>query len=160
METGEIRKPGGRSPRDRTVSELTRAMKSRDVPQVREDAAIDDVIDVMIRFRHSRLVYVVDGDGRLLGCVTLETIVGHFFRQNHEPRIHSRRHLLWMATEHASDLMNKRPLHTTPDEGLGVLLQRMIASRAMELPVVDAEGRLVGDVTMVDLLHFLNVEDA
>lgn len=80
--------------------------------------------------------------------------------KNHEPRIHSRRHLLWMAAEHASDLMNKRPLYTTPDEEPGILLQCMIASRAMELPVVDAEGRLVGDVTMVDLLHFLNLEDA
>ena len=51
--------------------------------------------------------------------------------------------------------MIAHPLVTTPDEDLRELLSRMIGANVKEVPVLDESGRVVGDLTLVDLVVFL-----
>ena len=50
------------------------------------------------------------------------------------------------------DLMTPRPVSVPPDAAVGSVWQTMNERRFRHMPVVDAEGRLLGLVTQRDLL--------
>jgi CBS domain-containing protein len=80
-----------------------------------------------------RAVYVVGGDGELLGVVTRKTLVARIVAEGHDP-----------AAVHVSDIAEP-PYYTidadTPlDEGFRFIEEE----DAERVPVVDDEGRLIG----------------
>jgi CBS domain-containing protein len=83
-----------------------------------------------------RAVYVVGGDGELLGVVTRKTLVARVVAEGHDP-----------AAVHVSDIAEP-PYYTidadTPlDEGFRFIEEE----DAERVPVVDDDGRLVGVVS-------------
>lgn len=100
------------------------------------DATVEEVDRLCAHFRVSGLP-VVDPDGRLVGIVTNRDIrfVSPFEK----------------ATTRVADVMTKQPLVTAregvdPDDAIGLLAQHRIE----KLPLVDAEGRLTGLITVKD----------
>ena len=91
------------------VSELVLLLKERRLPLIPEKATIKEVVDAMIRFEHSRLVYVVDDEGRLTGTISLGLLVRHVFSHSHEPQIHPRLLIDMITAETARDIMKKTP---------------------------------------------------
>ncbi len=137
------------------VSELVPLLKERRLPLIHEKATIKEVVDAMTSFEYSRLVYVVDDEGRLTGTISLGLLARHVFSPSHEPQIHPR-HLIDMITvETAKDIMQKNTLVATEEEAVGSVLKRMIGANVKEIPVLDREKRVVADITIVDLLRSL-----
>ena len=137
------------------VTEVVASLKERKLPLIQEKANIEEVIDTMIRFQHSRLLYVVDDDKKLTGTISLGLLARHVFSASHEPQIHPRFLIHMITAETAKDIMQKNPVVTTEEEKVEVVLRRMIRTNAKEIPVLDKEKRVVADLTMVDLLKFL-----
>ncbi len=145
------------------VSEVVAFLKERKLPLIQEKANIEEVIDTMIRFQHSRLLYVVDDDKKLTGTISLGLLARHVFSTSHEPQIHPRFLINMITAETAKDIMQKNLVVTTEEEKVEVVLRRMIRTNAKEIPVLDNEKRVVADLTMVDLLKFfsqLNAEQS
>jgi CBS domain-containing protein len=137
------------------VSELVPLLKERRLPLIHEKATIKEVVDAMTSFEYSRLIYVVDDEGRLTGTIPLGLLARHVFSPSHEPQIHPR-HLIDMITvETAKDIMQKNTLVATEEEAVGSVLKRMIGANVKEIPVLDREKRVVADITIVDLLRSL-----
>jgi CBS domain-containing protein len=137
------------------VSELVPLLKERRLPLIHEKATIKEVVDAMTSFEYSRLIYVVDDEGRLTGTISLGLLARHVFSPSHEPQIHPR-HLIDMITvETAKDIMQKNTLVATEEEAVGSVLKRMIGANVKEIPVLDSEKRVVADITIVDLLRSL-----
>jgi CBS domain-containing protein len=137
------------------VSELVPLLKERRLPLIHEKATIKEVVDAMTSFEYSRLIYVVDDEGRLTGTIPLGLLARHVFSPSHEPQIHPR-HLIDMITvETAKDIMQKNTLVATEEEAVGSVLKRMIGANVKEIPVLDSEKRVVADITIVDLLRSL-----
>lgn len=109
----------------------------------------------MVRYQHTRLLYVVDKDRRLLGTIALGPLVRHVFRQRHEPKVHPRHIMSMITTEVAKDIMEKNPISAAEDEDVETMLKRMIGRNVKEIAVLDREKRVIADVTMIDLLKFL-----
>ena len=109
------------------VTEVVALLKERKLPLIHEKANIEEVVDAIIRFEHSRLLYVVDDDRKLAGTISLGLLARHVFSASHEPQIHPR------------------------------FLVNMITAETnvKEIPVLDKEKRVVADLTIVDLLKFL-----
>ena len=137
------------------VTEVVAFLKERKLPLIQEKANIEEVIDTMIRFQHSRLLYVVDDDKKLTGTISLGLLARHVFSTSHEPQIHPRFLINMITAETAKDIMQKNLVVTTEEEKVEVVLKRMIRTNAKEIPVLDKEKRVVADLTMVDLLKFL-----
>jgi CBS domain-containing protein len=137
------------------VNEMVAFLKERKLPLIQEKANIEEVIDTMIRFQHSRLLYVVDDDKKLTGTISLGLLARHVFSASHEPQIHPRFLINMITAETAKDIMQKNLVVTTEEEKVEVVLRRMIRTNAKEIPVLDKEKRVVADLTMVDLLKFL-----
>ncbi|MBW1791919.1 MAG: CBS domain-containing protein [Deltaproteobacteria bacterium] len=137
------------------ISEVVAPLKGRKLPLIHEKANIEKVIDAMIRFEHSRLLYVVDDDEKLTGTISLGILIRHVFPTSYEPQIHPRFIINMITAETAKDIMQKNPIVSADEEKVAVVLRRMIMSNAKEIPVLDKEKRVVADLTMVDLLKFL-----
>ncbi len=139
------------------VTDLVALLKERRLPLIHEKANIEEVVEAMIRFEHSRLLYVVDDEGKLTGTISLGLLVRHVFSPSHEPQIHPRFLISMITAETAKDIMKKNPVVTTEEEEVGIVLKRMIRTNVKEIPVLDSEKRVIADLTIVDLLRFIVV---
>jgi CBS domain-containing protein len=139
------------------VTDLVAPLKERRLPLIHEKANIEEVVEAMIRFEHSRLLYVVDDEGKLTGTISLGLLVRHVFSPSHEPQIHPRFLISMITAETAKDIMKKNPVVTTEEEEVGIVLKRMIRTNVKEIPVLDSEKRVIADLTIVDLLRFIVV---
>ncbi len=137
------------------IRDIVELVKERGVPTVSEECAIEVVIDVMYKFPHSRLVYVVNEKNELAGTISLGLFVRHALSHKYEPSIHPRRLLEMVTHKTAVDIMLKAPVTATEDEDVELVLKRMVDANIKEIGVLDMEGRLVADVTMLDLLKTL-----
>jgi len=137
------------------ISEIVVNLKDREIPTVSEESTIEEVMDTMHRFQHSRLVYIVNKENELTGTISLGMLVRHTLSHKFEPRIHPRR-LIGMAThETAMDIMLKNPVTATEEEDVELVLKRMVDANVKEIGVLDKDGQLIADITMLDLLKAL-----
>ena len=60
-----------------------------------------------------------------------------------------------MTAETAEDLMFEKPFPVRMDDTVNDILEIMIEKNTEEVPVLDEAGKVVGDVTMVDLMKIL-----
>jgi CBS domain-containing protein len=134
------------------VREIIEAIGKREPPIVPDDATVQEVVKSMCDCQHSRVLYVVNDDGQLVGTISLETLMRHSFNHSHERHAHPRHLLGIITTESARDLMNKKPMYAREDEDVEIILERMIGKRVPEIAIVDNEGKVVADLTMLDLL--------
>jgi magnesium transporter len=87
-----------------------------------------------------RYLYVVDPEGHLLGVVSFRELFAA------EPRAHVR------------DVMRKDPVAVTADLDQEAVSQILRDHHLVAVPVIDAEGRMKGVVTVDDVVHVVNEE--
>ena len=126
----------------------------RDFPYVSENSDINEVIRVAARFPHTGLVYVIDKQKILLGVITVGSLMRHLYPYHYEDKIHPRDILRNISVENASHLMSSGNVSASPDETVEVILKRMASTGAKEIAVVDSDGRILADITAIDLLKY------
>jgi CBS domain-containing protein len=138
-----------------------RDVMTTDVARVRPDATYDEIVDVLTARGVSGLP-VTDEGGRLVGIVTEADLVtreayGPGRRRPFDVLLDNLRNRppAWVRKASAitaADLMTRTVLTTSPDADLPSTARRLLESGYRRLPVVDADGRLVGVVSRRDLL--------
>ncbi|MBI0584545.1 MAG: CBS domain-containing protein [Methanomassiliicoccus sp.] len=117
------------------------------------DASIGDVIEGMLNNPVSRKVYVVDGQGALVGMVNTDTVlrlIGYRTGVRELGAMSFMRFLRDMFKEKVSDL-TAPTRSVTRDDKLTAALDIMIHDHVNDLPVVDAEGKLIGEMVSLHL---------
>ena len=143
------------------IGDLVEELKDRKIPVVSRGATLSEIVDAFVRSNHSRLLYVTDEEGRLRGVISLGNLVRHVFFLYHDAYIDSRNLVSMAISETARDFMQREPLFAVVSEKVEDVLQRMIDNNVKEIPVLDEEKRIVGDLTIVDLLkHYKYVKGA
>ena len=137
------------------VAELVAFFKERKLPIIDQKANIEEIVTDMTHFEHSRLLYVVDHNEKLIGTISWGILARHVFSSSHDPQIHPRFIMSMITAETAKDIMQKNPLFTTENELVETLLEKMIRSNVKEIPVIDREKRVIAYLTILDLLSFL-----
>lgn len=122
------------------------------LPVVGEEATVDEIINAFVVSHHSRLLYVVDSAGCLSGVISFGQMIRHVFYHYHGLQYDTRSMVHKSFSETARDFMQRDPLVVTMADGLEMVLERMVRHNVKEVPVVDQQGRVVADLTMVDLL--------
>ena len=141
-----------RQPEPMLVKDVVARHKGRQVPLVRQDTPIAR-LPVAIQFhRHSRQLYVVDGQNHLRGTITLGRLVMYVFASSHGSNMNPRHVMELITGTYAEDLMVKGALTAEMDDKVEEVLERMVDSNVDEVPVVDAKGKVIADLTMIDLL--------
>ena len=134
------------------VRDVVARHKERQVPSIRKDTPIDELPQAIEWHRHSRQLYVVDEENHLLGNITLGRLVMYVFASSHGSSMNPRHVMGFITCTCAGDLMTEGTLSAGMDDGVEEVLERMVDGHVDEVPVTDSEGRVVADLTMVDLL--------
>ncbi|MDF1526879.1 MAG: CBS domain-containing protein [bacterium] len=134
------------------VRDVVARHKDRQVPLVRQDAPIAELAQAIAWHRHSRQLYVVDEQDHLLGNITLGRLVMYVFASSHGSSMNPRHVIGLITCKTAGDLMTEGTLSTGMEDEVEEVLERMVAGNLDEIPVINNEGRVVADLTMVDLL--------
>jgi CBS domain-containing protein len=124
----------------------------RQLPVIPRDTPLKDLAEKIEWFRHSRQLYVVDREGRLMGNITIASLVKHIFVHHHGTSINPRHLLAAITAETAEDLMLEKPLSVKTEDSVDDILEKMVDKNVEEVPVLDDEGKVIGDVTMIDLM--------
>ena len=98
----------------RRIADLLKEFPKRDVPTVHRDAPLQEVVRSMVDTPHSRLLYVIDDEGKLLGSISLGALMRHVFVEFHEPTVHGRSMIDALVNETAEHLMRPRPICARP----------------------------------------------
>ncbi|NLI73785.1 MAG: CBS domain-containing protein [Euryarchaeota archaeon] len=122
---------------------------------VSSKASIREVIEKMAANPLSRKVYVVDEQGRYRGTVSTETILrllGYRVGVRKDGGISFMRFLVDALKEDAGHIMVKGSTVTTSTK-LTTALDIMVNEHLNDLPVVDADGILIGEMASLELLE-------
>ena len=135
-----------------SVAEIVETVGKRRLAEVDPGAGLAEIITAFAGAEHSRLVYVVDHDRHLSGIISLGILSKHLLFHHHGPEIDNL-HLMSMAmAETATDFIDRPPISATLSETIEPVLERMLSAGIKELPVLDEQGRVVADLTLVDIL--------
>jgi len=141
----------------------------RDIVSVRPDGDVEALLRLM-RKHELPGVPVTDTSGKLVGIVTESDLV----LRDEDEDLHLPHHIdLWggviflESTKHyeerlrrafaatVSDMMTADPVTVGPDDSIQHAAKLIAERHHNRLPVIDADGRLVGVVTRVDVLEAL-----
>ena len=137
------------------IREILVTQKEREVPIVYEGFSIEKTLDTMLKFRHSRLVYVLNDNDELTGTISIGMLMRHFFSPKYDPRIHPRLILAMATAETAKDIMLENPVFASEDEDVELVVTRMIDANVKEIAILNSERKVIADITMLDLLESL-----
>jgi CBS domain-containing protein len=126
---------------------------NRDVPSVKEDADLVEIVSVMVGTDVKRVV-VLDSAGRAVGVISDGDLIA---RVKPEVRVGlltalTRRGKAPNADVQAGDLMSPDVLKGPPETSIAEALQRMLAQKRKRFYVVDAEGKPLGIMDRQSLL--------
>ena len=136
------------------------AVMTRDVVSVLPATPLGEVVRMLLD-RDFRALPVVDDSGRLVGIISNRDLVergGLSARLELlaalEPGALERELASGGARQRtAADVMTQEPVRTSPEASLAEAAHLMVERRCKRLPVVDAQGRLVGILSRVDVLR-------
>jgi CBS-domain-containing membrane protein len=153
MHAGDIRRPAAAPATTETVGELFDTIVSKPAT-IGEDAVLRDAVNAILHSGITRKAYVVDASGRLRGTITVETLMRHVaYRLGARPPgiVSWFRFIRDMESDAVKDFM-ARPASVTRQTPIGEIVRRVAEEHLNDLPVVDDEGRLIGEVNTFDLL--------
>lgn len=145
-----------------------RDIMTPDVLTVKADTSVNDVAKLLGQ-RDISGVPVVDEQGHVIGIITeLDLIVRNtrlemprFIEVLDWGRIplerpgHLRERLQHMLGTEARDVMTAKVITIGPDAEVEDLAELMVKQRVNPVPVVDADGRLIGIVSRADLVDMM-----
>ncbi len=123
-------------------------------PIVHKDATIRDVIEILLKDPRSRSVYIVNDRDILVGIIPTSTILKatHILKGKKTLRKEDTFDALKISTaRYAEDIMHP-PVYVFEDEDVKNVLESMVAEGYQELPVVDKDKKVIGDLNCLEII--------
>ncbi len=136
------------------IKDVLERIKGRTLPTVVETARLDELIDAFERSRHSKILYAVNAENKFLGIIDFKDIAKHVLFHFHEPKLDSRELIHIVTSEYAKDFIKKEKCAALMHEDFESVLERMLKSKADEIPVLSEDGDILGDITIVDMIEY------
>ncbi|HUU07425.1 MAG TPA: CBS domain-containing protein [Thermoplasmata archaeon] len=145
---------------DKPIKDIRVADVLADVPKVAEAATVLETatlrqaVEAMVKDSETRKVYVVDEEHKLVGTITLETLMrhtGYLLGVRKTGMTSFLRMLGEISDDKVTEVMNK-PVKVSSNELLVNVTKLMVENHLNDLPVVDDTGRLVAELNGLDIL--------
>ena len=121
---------------------------------VQTTATTDDIAKAFIIKPNLKSVYVVDDKLRLLGNITLKNLIKHEFIGLVPSSFEYFDALEFIGKKTAEDLMT-RAIYVKDNDSLKDAFVKMYEHDVEELPVVDDDHHLIGNIDIIELLSYL-----
>ncbi len=121
---------------------------------ISEDAPIQEVVKAIIDDPKHRALYVVDKNSNLIGIVDLRRVTRYIFPHLFEEDLIGRGIIDLVSSETAKDLIPHSPTYVTDDnDDLETAFRKMMENRLEEIPVVDKDMKVIGDLNLLELFQ-------
>lgn len=128
---------------------------SKEVTLIKAGSSVSEAVEKMLNDPATRYVFVVDEDKKILGVLTLPLVLRYI-----APRagvwgkniIETIKRLLIMFKETVDEIMITKVPSVKLDESLNSALKKMCDSNLEELPIVDDEGRVIGELSGLEVM--------
>ncbi len=136
-----------------TVKEVYTSL-TREPPLIRSNALLKEAIRVLLKDPLSRSVYVVNDDSKLVGIVSTLMLlkVSHYLQGKKTVMKDDVFNAVRIAkAEKIKDIMHP-PLYVYEDTKILDVLEMLSRENIQELPVVDKDKRVIGDLNCLEIL--------
>ena len=144
-----------KSYKDLTVGDLLSQGKKIPPATVGKDAVLKEAVEAMIKDSETRKVYVLDANSKLIGTITLETLMRHagYSLGVRKTGITSFLKMLGeISNDKVTEFMTK-PIRVYEDELLVNVTKHMVEYHLNDLPVINKDNELVGELNGLDILR-------
>lgn len=141
---------------------------TREVPTVAESATLEQIFELLVGSTHKRVV-VIDEQSRVSGIIADSDLISRVTRESwpgvleilvakvpiEKIAANARRHLQKLRARSAKELMTRDVITVQQEMPVASALALSATRRVKRLPVVNAEGRLVGIVGRSEMMRAL-----
>ncbi len=119
------------------------------------DALIDDLLQATIADPRTRHVYVVDQENHLIGSARMNAVVEYLFpfAAGLEKGVGLSAPPIDWSEKKVCDIMNDEPAFVTEDDRLDDAAALMMREKINELPVIDHEHKVIGQINMYEIIQ-------
>ena len=121
---------------------------------VQKNASKEDISKMLIANPNLKSIYVVDENLKLVGRVTLKNLIKHEFKNLLPTSFEYFDALEFVGDKTAQDIMIS-PDYVKEDDTLKTAFIKMYENEFDELPIVDKNLHLIGNLDLLDLLTIL-----
>jgi CBS domain-containing protein len=121
---------------------------------VNKQASLDDIAKMMIANPSLKSIYVLDDKLKLVGRVTLKKLIKHEFMNLLPSSFECFDALDFIGNKTADEIMTA-PVYVKDDDTLKTAFVKMYENDLEELPVVDDNLHLIGNIDLIELLTIL-----
>ncbi len=133
------------------VSDI-RSLITKEASVVHPEDPLTRVAEEIVRDPKTRSVYVVDDEGKLLGIITVNLLIQFLYYPYIPVDLISYELPFLLSREpKAGDIMQP-PVWARDDESITDVLVKMFKHGLQELPVVDEEMRVIGDLNVLEFI--------
>jgi CBS domain-containing protein len=125
------------------MSDTVKLLAPSEPIKLREDATVYDAITQMAEKRRAAVV-IVDAAGRLVGVFTERDLLRRVAVAGRDPR-----------QTRLGDVMTREPETLAPDDLIAYAINRLHHASFRTIPLVDAEGKPLGVMTVNDIVHWI-----
>ncbi len=127
----------------------------KDPTIIYEDTKIKEIMSAIIKDIRSRHAYVVNDSGKLIGSIRTNSVIQYLFptiflEENQSLQISS--YLEFSNAKIAKDIMNRNPHYVYKHTKVKKLIKIMISEKINEVPVVDENIKLIGEVNIMEII--------
>ena len=123
---------------------------------VKKDALLKDAVEAITNNKTSWKVYVVDESYKLIGVITIETLlrqVGYLVGVRETGMISFFKFLSGVFKENVVDFMEK-PVRINKRHKILEALKMMVEYHLNDLPIIDDDERLIGELHSLEILKY------
>jgi len=131
-----------------TVEEIMN-MDVWDLPTIAEGEPLTSLLSILGRRGYA---YVLDDEGKLVGIVTAKDILHIIAPRGISYTLAGTSYLRGISATKVGEIMRKRVITARKGEKIKNILRKMRDFNVRRIPVVDEEGKLLGEVSLTSLL--------
>ena len=125
---------------------------------ISKDSSLDQLLSKILEDTTSRHVYVVNEGNKLIGSVRLNNILKFLFPaislQENTDVFEIGSYMEYSNAQKVEDVMNTVCSYTFDDTMISDVIRIMIREKTNELPVVDKEFRVIGEINVLEIIMY------
>ena len=129
-----------------------RKMITQEASVVDEDTSLIDVAEAIVEDPKTRAVYVLNKEKKLVGIIPVIELVQYLYYENIPQEYVLYRFPMLLSTEPTARDIMLPPVWVKDDEDITSAFVKMFKNNLKELPVVDNEMHVIGDLNILELI--------
>ena len=125
---------------------------------ISKDSSLDQLLSKILEDTTSRHVFVVNEGNKLIGSVKLNNTIKYLFPaislQENTDVFEIGSYMEYSNAQKVEDIMNTVCSYTFDDTMISDVIRIMIREKTNELPVVDKEFRVIGEINVLEIIMY------